>query len=258
MDISQWQTKKAVVHGTIRRIFWWSSSWKCLWTDRVFPWSGKLPSNSPEIHRSKDGSDTKVLDWVSETFVRGVSQSQNITWIDFSDPKSEPLYVNTPWIHRSEVNVMEVKQSICQWNEELSLAPTSLGLTVSSHDPSLYYRMPNGFPAGLCVVHVENVRITRCDEFFSRLERGVLSRSEISLNWNLPEFLSLKVTQDQRQKSAIICQTHCIKQLGYIYFPEGPQNTSMPCDTNLKDPNPETIDHLVNTSQFVSLIGGFL
>lgn len=112
-----------------------------------------------------------------------------------------------------------LNQSPRQWSQRLHTVLLKLGLTVSNHDPSLYYQLLDGKLIGMCVVHVDDIGITGRDTFVDAIEKRLARHFDISLNCDLHDFLSLKITRNVKDRTASINQGHYIRQLGKIHCP---------------------------------------
>ena len=151
-----------------------------------------------------------------------------------------------------------LKQSPRQWNARLHQVLMSLGLTVSVHDPSLYYKLSEEKLIGMCVVHVDDIAITGQNAFVSRIEDGLAREFDISLNCDLRDFLSLKISRNVEERTASINQSHYIRQLGALYFANGHKMVSMPCDSEFKNLRAATDSDSQTHNPYSSLVGGLL
>lgn len=150
------------------------------------------------------------------------------------------------------------KQSPRQWNERLHEVLIKLGLTVSKHDPSLYYQLLDEKLIGMCVVHVDDIGITGKDTFVAHIEKGLSQNFDISLNCDLRDFLSLKISRDFKNRTASINQSHYILELGKLYFPSGHKAVAMPCDSEFKNLQAAQDSDCQTQNPYSSLIGGLL
>jgi hypothetical protein len=116
---------------------------------------------------------------------------------------SEPVYMEQPqgfvdpkhpdYVCEVHCSIYALKQSPCEWNLKLHAALLSVGLTQSTFDPTLYFKIQNRQLLGALAVHVDDLAIVGDAAFVDNIIGRLGKRFKIGANEELHHFLSLKI-----------------------------------------------------------------
>jgi hypothetical protein len=149
--------------------------------------------------------------------------------LGFEDPQ------HPDWVCQLDQSLYGLKQSPRQWNTELHKALTSLGLTQSKYDPTLYYQLSGGRLTAALTTHVNDLAIVSDDKAVDSIISALGSKFQIGADEELHHFLSLKISRDKTSGHVFINQSHYIEELCGRFLNGKHVSVSNPADSTFKD-----------------------
>lgn len=181
---------------------------------------------------------------------------------------SEPVYMTQPpgfedqehpdWVCEVTWSIYGLKQSSREWNKELHQALITIGLTQSSCDLTLYYKLRDKKLQGAVTVHVDDLAVVGEDSFVHSTIKELGQKYKIGAQSELHHFLSLTLTRDVEQKVICLSQEQYIKEVCKRFLPESSTKRTTPTDTQFKDLKHCTRDEGRAPPEYPAIIGSLL
>jgi hypothetical protein len=181
---------------------------------------------------------------------------------------SEPVYMEQPqgfedprhpdWVCEVTRSIYGLKQSPREWNLELHDALISNGLSQSTFDPTLYFRLQQNQLVGAVAIHVDNLAVVGEDSFINPLISSLGKQFAIGANEDLHHFLSLKIDRNQDNHLIYLSQGHYIDDLQARFLYTSPITVSTPTDTSFKDLAPRKPSEPASPGPYNQLVGSLL
>lgn len=181
----------------------------------------------------------------------------------------EPVYMSQPpgfedpsrpdWVCEVSRAIYGLRQSPRQWNLELSSAMTSLGMTQSSYDPSLFYKLENGVLVGTVAAHVDELAVVGMPNFVKNFITDISSKFKVGSDEELHLFLSLSVQRDRKSKTVSIGQPHYIESVSNRFLsPTNFKTVQSPTSKSFKLLQKQLLETPKAPPEYNQLIGSLL
>lgn len=162
------------------------------------------------------------------------------------------------WVLLLNKALYGLKQSPRLWNKALHKVLVDTGLTQSSHDPTLYFRLAERKLVGAVTVHVDDMCIVGELAFVTEITASISSKFEVSSNEELHHFLSMSITRDLSTRKVFLCQQHYILDLVKTYLNGVHTPVRTPTSKSFKDLHPRLSHEASSPGPYASLVGALL
>lgn len=181
---------------------------------------------------------------------------------------SEPVYMTQPpgfkdnehpdWVCELTRSIYGLKQSPREWNKELHQALISIGLTQSSCNPTLYFKVKERKLQGAVTVHVDDLAVVGEDHFVDFTIKALGEKFKIGAESDLHHFLSLALTQDVENQVIYLSQEQYIKDVCRRFLSSASTKCTTPTNNNFKDLKYRTKDKEKAPPEYPAIIGSLL
>lgn len=110
------------------------------------------------------------------------------------------------WVCEVTRYIYGLKQSWREWNKELHHTLLSIGLTQSSCDPTLYFKLKDNNLKGAVTVHVNDLAMVGDESFVNSTIAELGKKYKIGADSKLHHFLSSNLTRDVEQRGIYLSQ----------------------------------------------------
>jgi hypothetical protein len=170
----------------------------------------------------------------------------------FEDPQ------HPDWVCQLNRSLYGLKQSPRQWNTELHKALTSLGLTQSKYDPTLYFQLSGGKLTAALTTHVDDLAIVGENKAVDSIILALGTKFQIGADEELHHFLSLKISRDTQNSHVFLNQSHYIEELCERFLSGKHVSVSNPVDSNFKDLRKRSPSDPKSSGPYNQIIGSLL
>lgn len=155
-------------------------------------------------------------------------------------------------------SIYGLKQSPREWNKELHHALLSIGLSQSSCDLTLYYKLHKNRLQGAVTVHVDDLAVVGEDSFTKSTIEELGKRYKIGAESELHHFLSLNLTRDVEERVIYLSQEQYIKDICHRFLPDNITKVTTPTETHFKDLKHREKDEVRAPAEYPAIIGSLL
>lgn len=134
----------------------------------------------------------------------------------------------------------------------------TFGLTQSTHNPTLYFRIQSGKLVGAVTVHVDDMCIMGEASFVEEITRSISSKFEVSSNEHLYHFLSMSISRDLATRTVFLSQEHYIHDLAQQSLGAPHKTVNTPKSKTFKDLCPRQESDIPSPGLYASLVGALL
>lgn len=180
----------------------------------------------------------------------------------------EPVYMSQPpgyedsehpeWVCEVTNAIYGLKQSPRQWNKTLHALLTTLGLTQSKFDPTLYFKIRDGRLVCAVAVHVDDLAVVGEESIIQRLMDDLEKTYKVGQREELHHFLSLNITCDRANNLVYLSQSHYIRNVHAQFLPDDSITMKTPTSSAFKDLGPKTDSEDSSPGPYSSLVGALL
>lgn len=133
------------------------------------------------------------------------------------------------------------------------------GLAQSSYDPSLYYKLEDGFLVGAVAAHVDDLAVVGLPGFVRSFITGISGKFKVGLDEDLHLFLLLSIQRDRGAKTVLISQSHYIESVRNRFLSsDDSKTTPSPTATSFKLLRKRLPDSTKAPPEYNQLIGSLL
>lgn len=162
------------------------------------------------------------------------------------------------WVCKVSRSIYGLKQSPQEWNLELHQALINVGLTQSSCDPTLYFKLRGKSLIGAITVHVDNLAVVGEDEFVTSTIKSLGKKFKIGADSDLHHFLSLALTRNVEERLIYLSQAQYIIDTNTRFLAGENLTTKTPTDSHFKDLKNRDVGEDKAPSEYLALIGSLL
>jgi hypothetical protein len=155
-------------------------------------------------------------------------------------------------------SIYGLKQLPCEWNLELHAALLKSGLTQSTFDPTLYFRLQNHDLLGAVAVHVDDLTIAGEPKFVDNLIVQLGRQFTIGADEELHHFLSLKVERNFDGHLVYLSQAHHINDMQACFLGDSSVKVPTPTNSNFRLLTTCLSDKQLSTGPYNQLVGSLL